>query len=454
MLAHGLPSRLEAQFALFYVRLLVWRWHLVQCIKCNISRCTSKASHRDLSQAQPARPATSPKSTANMPPIPSTPRVITYYQTHHTPGPDGQPISVLPLITQDGIGLTHLIVGAVHLNLDPNQMTLNDHHPGHQRFDTLWAEMRILQAAGVKVLAMLGGAAKGTFQRLDQDAGTFELYYEPLADLVRRRALDGVDLDVEEDMSLAGIVRLIDRLRRDFGSGFLITMAPVAAALVDPRANLSGFDYFELEQVRGHEIAWYHAQFYCGWGDCSNPAVLHASLPLCLHAQMLTQTRQMYSLIISKGWDPAKVVVGLVTNPANGSGYVPWEILVTVIPFLIGRNPSFGGVSGWEYFNALPGGEERPWEWAMFMTALLRGERAVADGDQPVLRAIESEAQKEQVELEKKKREEEEEREQQHAAEKGARQPPHDDDDQQGPEAPVPGDFEYYSDEEKQKGSD
>lgn len=107
---------------------------------------------------------------------------------------------------------------------------------------------------------------------------------------------------------------------------------------------------------------------------------------------------------------------------------------------------------GWEYFNSLPGGEDRPWEWAMFMTALLRGERAVADGEQPVLKAIESEAQKEQVALEKMKREKEEEQKQKQkrAEEKGAQQPPHEVDDQQGPEAPIPGDFEYYSDGQKE----
>ncbi|MCJ1429596.1 hypothetical protein MMC29_007511 [Sticta canariensis] len=39
--------------------------------------------------------------------------------------------------------------------------------------------------------------------------------------------LDGLDLDVEEAVSLASIIRLIDRLRTDFGrSRFRITLAP------------------------------------------------------------------------------------------------------------------------------------------------------------------------------------------------------------------------------------
>ncbi|TPX08236.1 uncharacterized protein E0L32_001868 [Thyridium curvatum] len=292
-----------------------------------------------------------------MPPIhrPNLPRIITYYQTHHDAS--GQLISALPLVTAKGIELTHLIVGAIHLNDDPNGMTLNDHHPDHERFTSLWAELRILQASGVKVLGMLGGAAKGSYERLDQDRLTFERYYVPLRDMVRRRGLDGLDLDVEEPMSLAGIIRLIDRLRADFGRDFILTLAPVAAALLDPMRNLSGFDYEALEVMRGSEIAWYNTQFYCGWGDCSNPL--------------------MYEMIVARGWPANKVVVGMVTNPENGAGHVPWESLSTVIPLLVGRHPNFAGVSGWEYFNSLPGGREKPWEWAECMTGLLRGEKPI-----------------------------------------------------------------------------
>ncbi|KAH6626242.1 glycoside hydrolase superfamily [Chaetomium sp. MPI-SDFR-AT-0129] len=296
-----------------------------------------------------------------MPPLPpqALPRLITYYQTHHTAS-SGDPISVLPLLQQPDCYLTHVILAAIHINEDPSGLTLNDHSPSHPRFETLWAEMRVMQASGVRVLGMLGGAAKGSFERLDITTTTtgtgtgaeaagdgvderFERYYGPLRDLVREHALDGLDLDVEEPMSLEGIIRLIDRLRADFGPSFLITLAPVAAAMLDAERNLSGFDYEALEVMRGREIAWYNTQFYCGWGDCSNPA--------------------MYEMMLAKGWPAEKIVVGLVTNPKNGHGWVPWNMLASVLPVLVGRHPRFGGVMGWEYFNSLPGEESRPWEW-------------------------------------------------------------------------------------------
>lgn len=277
------------------------------------------------------------------------PRVILYYQTTHHP--DGAPISILPLLTQPGISLTHLIVAAIHINEDPDGLTLNDHPPSDPRFVTTWAELRIAQASGITVMGMLGGAAKGSYARLDQDQATFERYYAPLHELIRERGLGGLDLDVEEHMSLAGVIRLIDRLRADFGPGFIITLAPVAAALLDARRNLSGFDYEALEVMRGKQIAWYNAQFYCGWGDASNPV--------------------MYNMCIGRGWAPEKIVVGLVTTPDNGAGYVPFEILGPNLKVLHKQFPKFGGVMGWEYFNGRPGGKERPWEWAQEMTKIL-----------------------------------------------------------------------------------
>ncbi|KAH8805774.1 glycoside hydrolase superfamily [Xylogone sp. PMI_703] len=297
-----------------------------------------------------------------MPPIPSSllPRVVIYYQTLHSK--DGKPISILPIITQPNIAVTHLNVAAIHLNDPPGNITLNDDAPSDPRYLTLWAELRILQASGIKVMGMLGGAAKGSFTRLDKDEETFEAYYQPLRDLIRQKGLNGLDLDVEEDMSLGGIIRLIDRLKLDFGEAFIITLAPVAAALISDKKehNLSGFSYEALEVMRGKSIAWYNTQFYCGWGD--------------LH------TTSVYDLMIMRGWPAEKIVAGVVTNPSNGSGWVPFEILQGVLAVLKSRYPSFGGVMGWEYFNSLPGDTQRPWEWAEFMTKHVRNGLSPAQG--------------------------------------------------------------------------
>ncbi|KAL8911159.1 MAG: hypothetical protein Q9171_003614 [Xanthocarpia ochracea] len=273
-----------------------------------------------------------------------TPRVIIYHQTHYTR--NGQYISLLPLLTEatDVVNITHLILAAIHLNTPAGNIHLNERPPTDPLFDPLWEEIRILQDVGVKVLGMLGGAAQGSFQQLDGTDAEFEEYYVPLRDFVRRYGFDGLDLDVEEPMSLLGIIRLIDRLKSDFGQGFLITLAPVATAL-QGGPHLSGFDYEALEIMRGHQIAWYNVQFYNNWGSLTGYGG--------------------YGRITNMGWKAEKVVAGVLTNPGNGTqGWVEAEELARNVAVLKLLFPGFGGVMGWEYFNSTPGGEERPWEWA------------------------------------------------------------------------------------------
>ncbi|KAI9878634.1 MAG: hypothetical protein M1830_000353 [Pleopsidium flavum] len=286
-----------------------------------------------------------------MPPVPSapssSPRVVCYHQTHYRDNQDY--VSILPLLTED-TGVTHLILAAIHLNSPPGNITLNDHPPDAPQNTPLWDELLVLQDSGIAVLGMLGGAAQGSFTRLDQSDAEFEAYYLPLRDMIRRHNLDGLDLDVEEEMSLSGIIRLIDRLKADFGDAFLVTLAPVAPAL-HRGPSLSGFDYEALEVMRGGKIAWYNTQFYCGWGT------------------MLDTVG--YEMIRACGWPVEKVVVGVVTNPGNGSGFVAMELLEGVLEALVQRFGGFGGVMGWEYFNSLPGGVERPWEWAACMRRCL-----------------------------------------------------------------------------------
>ncbi|KAI9373770.1 PhoD-like phosphatase-domain-containing protein [Aspergillus egyptiacus] len=293
-----------------------------------------------------------------MPPIPHTSyrhRIILYHQTLL---PDRGPyVSLMPLLNNH-TGITHIILAAFHLNAaNPEHITLNDDPPSHPMYNPLWAEVPVLQASGIKVMGMLGGAAPGTFSCLDGDQAQFETYYGPLLAMIRRHRLDGLDLDVEEPMSLGGIIRLIDRLKDDLGEDFIITLAPVAAALLGI-GNLSGFDYRELERQRAHRIAWYNTQFYNGWGPAQDP--------------------RMYAAIVAQGWSPARVVYGLLTHPGNGSqGYVAQEVIGPVLALLMEQFPNFGGVMGWEYFNSMPGQKEKPWEWAAQMSLSMGMKRLI-----------------------------------------------------------------------------
>jgi hypothetical protein len=277
---------------------------------------------------------------------------------------------MLPLIHKQHIALTHLIVGAFHVHAN-RTIHLNDEPPDHPIFHTLWNETRILQSAGIKVLAIVGGAARGSFTRFTLDAPdkrTFESSYALLHKTLTAHNLDGIDIDVEEPMTQRGITRLVNRLHADFGRDrdFTTTLAPVATALLPRRAggaeNISGFSYAALDRRVGRrKIGWYNAQFYNGFGSMGTTA--------------------LFERIVDKGgWDPRRVVVGQLTSPENGGGFVEHERLERTVRVLSKRYGEIGGVVGWEYFNGVPGGSRRPWEWAEVMTGILR------PGRRPVLR--------------------------------------------------------------------
>ncbi|KAJ7636101.1 endo-beta-N-acetylglucosaminidase [Mycena polygramma] len=276
-------------------------------------------------------------------------RVAMYYQTQYdnnlAPNSDfGHYVSPLPLIAL----ITHLLLAAFHVNFDDVSVHLNDNVPEAPIFDQLWSDIALMQSNGIKVIGMLGGAAPGTYTCLTPDL--FDTYYPVLAGYIKRYHIDGLDLDVEQDTPLADIVHLIQRLKQDFGSKFIITLAPVASALLEG-ANLSGFDYIELEKQVGHQISWYNAQFYSGFGTFFPD--------------------DMYLDIVNfgKGLHPSRLVATTVTNPDGNFGFIPIDQVVnSTLALGQMQNFDFGGVAGWEYWNALPGGENQPYQWAQIMS--------------------------------------------------------------------------------------
>ncbi len=267
-----------------------------------------------------------------------------YYQTQF----DGDRYVSPKSLTDNGAPVTDVLVGALHLN-SPTDVRLNDDPPGDGKFSRMWSDLAAMQGSGVRVIGMVGGAAPGSFERLDTE---FDSYYPALKNVIDTYHLDGVDLDVEEKMSLQGMEKLIGQLRADYGPEFTITLAPVASAL-SGGPNLSGFSYEDLYRDKGSDISWFNAQFYNGFGDASDTADFDA--------------------IVDKGIIPAeKISVGALTNPANGgSGHVDVPTLQDTLRQLGEKHTSFGGVTGWEYFNAEPADGSEAWQWVREVASAL-----------------------------------------------------------------------------------
>lgn len=276
-------------------------------------------------------------------------RVTYYYQTQYY---QNNYVSLAPIFKQLDKNThkpitTDVMVAAFHLghNLDGSPyIHLNDNPPSDPMFDVMWKEVARLQKNGVTVRMMLGGAAQGSYQVLFSEWSTF---YPILKTTLRHYHLNGIDLDVEETVSLQNAQKIIRRLNKDFGDSFIITLAPVASALWGG-ANLSGFDYKRLyNSPEGSKIAWFNGQFYSGFASMATPAD--------------------YERIIAYGYPASKVVAGVLSNPADGSGYVSYGIVAITAKTLVGKYPDLGGMDAWEYFNALPGGLQNPVKWGRIM---------------------------------------------------------------------------------------
>jgi hypothetical protein len=137
------------------------------------------------------------------------------------------------------------------------------------------------------------------------------------------------------------------------GPSFLLTMAPLAAALSDKDGyNLSGFSYFDLEKLttiptsnsNSNLISWYNAMFYGGFA----------------------RDTAFYKSCVDAGWEPARLVMGVLDSANDGqpNGFVDIGTLNGTIKDLRGMYEGFGGVAGWEYYDAgVTDGGMEPWEW-------------------------------------------------------------------------------------------
>jgi len=288
-------------------------------------------------------------SSAQSAPEVTSKRVIYYYQTQYY---QGKYVSLSKIWKQVNPKThkpitTDVMVAAFHLGYDSNNkpyIHLNDNPPSDPMFKVMWQQVATLQKNGVSVRMMLGGAAQGSYANLFSHWTTF---YPILKRTLQHYDLNGIDMDIEEPVTLANAKKLIDHLNKDFGQQFIMTMSPVAPDLWS-YVGVSGFHYKDLyASPEGKRINWFNGQFYCGWATLANPTE--------------------YEFIINNGYPPDKIVGGMIGNPANCSGFVPINTVAKTVKELVAKYPSFGGVADWEYFNTLPGGLPDPVKWGAIM---------------------------------------------------------------------------------------
>jgi len=258
-------------------------------------------------------------------------RIIYYYQTFKGLSP----------ILKENPDVTHIHLSAVHFGNNPDgspYIHLNNYPPENPKFDSVWKDIEKASSLGIKIILMMGGAGSAYTDLFSSFDTYYPLLYQTIKDYP---VINGIDLDIEEFVELDNIKMLINRLNKDFGSDFIITMAPIQNSLQTDEPGMGGFVYKDLwNSPEGRRIAYFNGQFY---GDFSVSA---------------------YKQCIENGYPADKIVMGMITGQ-------DFENVKCVIKELVEECSSFGGCFVWEYFNSPPGGTEHPEKWSQNMKYIM-----------------------------------------------------------------------------------
>jgi hypothetical protein len=234
-----------------------------------------------------------------------------------------------------------ILVSSIHFD-NPNQkpqIYLNDNVPAYPMFYKLWLQTKEASCQGCKIMVMMGGAGFA-YKALFSD---FETYYPLLVKMIQERPwIQGIDLDIEEGVSLTDVQMLIMRIVSDFGKDFIITMAPVSSSLVNDD-GIAGFNYKTLYHSKaGEYIHWFNTQCYYSF------------------------SKNTYDSIVNNGYPPEKIVMGMESGQFNNETFPG---AVQEIIKIKKEYPTFGGVYDWEYLNAPP--TKDPSQWSKIMKTIL-----------------------------------------------------------------------------------
>lgn len=239
-------------------------------------------------------------------------RVLLFYQTL---------VDLTPLLQRPS-SVTDIHLASIHFGLSSQGLPyihLNDDWPDNACFDPVWTQLETATRQGIKVSLLIGGAGGG-FHTL------FEHYDECLSmlmELLKEKSfISGINLDVEETVSLENIRRLI----RDLSvTGLTLSMSPVAGALVGDGPGLGGFSYKDLGKTpEASLVSYLCGQFY---DDISFDA-------------------RLYLDAVRNGFSASSLLLGSL-GPLDKHQLSVLQDQVDLLSKTYGK--SFGGICIWEY---------------------------------------------------------------------------------------------------------
>jgi len=237
-------------------------------------------------------------------------KIIYYYQTFN---------GLSKILNDPNNNVTHIHLSSIHF--DQDDIHLNDYSPYDPRFKSVWDELNTAtQTKNIKVILMVGGAGSAYRQLFTN----FDKYYDMLFKLINkyRGIIKGVDLDIEEDVNINDIYKLILRLKSDFGLNFIIAMAPVQSSIENDVDGMGGFVYKDLYKKIGNLIDYFNVQCYAVYN------------------------LQTMDNMIKNGYPSNKINMGMMSWQYNND-------IPNTVKSIVNKYPDFGGVFDWEYGDAV-----------------------------------------------------------------------------------------------------
>ena len=233
--------------------------------------------------------------------------------------------------------VTHIHLSSIHFGINNNEkyIHLNDNNPNSEIYDDLWKQIKIAQELNIKIVLMVGGAG-GAYNQL---FGDFDTYYSMLKKLIIDKNLDGVDLDIEENVNINNVIMLINKLKSDFNEDFIISMAPIQSSLEYDNEGMGGFVYKELYNKVGDKIDYFNVQFYFDY------------------------SLDAYEKILSNNYPIEKIIMGSISS-------LDFENVKNVLKSIKSKYDNFAGVYNWEYFDSPPN-KLLPGLWSFYINSII-----------------------------------------------------------------------------------
>ena len=239
-----------------------------------------------------------------------------------------------------------IIVSSLHFgekqyqNNIKSYINLNDNSPDDKIFSKMWKETGDLSISKT-IMIMMGGAG-GAYNYFFKN---FDECYDLLVDFLKKRPfIKGIDLDIEENVIIDNVKKLINKLVNDFGTDFIITMAPVGNSLQNDSPGMGGFIYKNLyKSNEGKYIHWFNTQCYGGSFNFNT-----------------------FDSIVKNGYPESKIVMGMMSGDFSKNTF---KNALDEISKIKKKYPNFGGVFDWEYLDAPPDNND-PSKWGELIKSI------------------------------------------------------------------------------------